>query len=280
MKNKILTCLGFVVFIGLLLGAYVYFRTVGNQGDGPLTVICVGTEGDADSTLLCQSGAAVLIDTGEEKDAEHILAVLREQQVDRLDYLILSHGDADHIGGAKAVLAEIPVGCVVESPYEEAGEKMTELNEYLREQGIPVLYPTRTWRLHAGQMQILAYPPLEKHYNDNNNASLVTLVQHENVNLLFAGDALRKRSEELLMIDWPKIDLYKVPHHGRQNTASGELFERLKPEYGVVTAKSADEAILEAAERNQTRLFYTRDGDCRFVSDGQRLLPETEQTEK
>ena len=88
---------------------------------------------------------------------------------------------------------------------------------------------------------------------------------------LFAGDALRKRSEELLLIDWPEVDLYKVPHHGRANSATGALFDALQPHYAVVTAKSADEAVLQAAQRNHTQLFYTADGDCTFISDGSTL---------
>lgn len=262
--------------MGLLVGAYIYFGTMGSQEEGPLEIICIGTKDDADSTLICQKGAAILIDTGEEKDAEHILETLEEQQIEKLDYLILSHQDVDHVGGAKAVLEEIPVDYVIESPYEEQGEQMIALNEYIEERGIPVLYPNHTLRVRTGQMQVLVYPPLEKHYNDNNNYSLAVLITHQNVNLMFAGDALRKRSEELLMIGWPHIDLYKVAHHGRQNAASKELFDCLAPTYGVVTSKSADRGIVEAAEENNTELFYTGMGDCSFISNGQQLIPDRE----
>ena len=47
-----------------------------NQVTGPVTVVCMQTEDDADASLLYQDGAAVLIDTGEETDADHILEVL------------------------------------------------------------------------------------------------------------------------------------------------------------------------------------------------------------
>lgn len=276
MKNKIMMVLGFVVFFLLLLGSYVWLANEKETAKGPVKIITMQTKDDADCILLYQDGAAILIDTGEQQDAEHILEVLKQNNITKLDCMILSHSDKDHVGGALAVLQAIPVERVVESPYEEANERMLEINHYLETNGIPVLYPTRTWRLQAGGMQVLVYPPLEKHYNDSNNYSLAVLVQHEKVNLLFAGDALRKRSEELLLIDWPRIDLYKVPHHGRKNSMSREMFEVLQPQYGVVTAKSADEDVLKAASEMGTELFFSGEQECCFISDGEILTIEKE----
>lgn len=271
MKSKIMMILGFALLIGLLLGAYLFFGKDRVNGDGTVKMVAIQTKEDADSTLLCCEGAAVLIDTGEEQDAEHILEVLVQSGVEKLDCLILSHSDADHIGGALKILNEIPVGQVVESPYEETTEAMLEINAYLKQEKIPIIYPAHTWHCTAGAMQLLVYPPLEKHYNDDNNYSLAVLVQHQEVNFLFAGDALRKRSEELLLIDWPQIALYKVPHHGRKNSASKDLFDKVHPQYGVVTSQKADSDILRAAEENDTKLLFTGDGDICLVSDGRQL---------
>ena len=158
--------------------------------------------------------------------------------------------------------------------YPKENKRLKKLNEWLDEQGIPVIYPTRTRRLQAGGMRLLVYPPMEKKYNDSNNYSLGVLVQHNDVNLMFAGDALRKRSEELLSIDWPEISLYKVAHHGRANSASEKLFRALQPRYAVVTARSADEIIQEVAGELGTTLYYTAEGDQVFVSDGIVLTPQ------
>ena len=274
MKNKIMMFLGFVFFIGLLMGTYLFLAKETGNDEGTVRIIAIGTKEDADSTLLCQGKSAVLIDTGEEQDADHILEVLMQNGVEKLDCMILSHSDSDHIGGAWKILKMIPVAQVVESPYEEPTEEMLSVNAYLEENHIPIVYPSHTWHLSIGQMQLLVYPPLEKHYNDNNNYSLAVLVQHKKVNLLFTGDALRKRSEELLLVDWPEITLYKVPHHGRKNSASIELFERIHPQYGVVTAQNADYDILEAAKKNNTQLLFTGEGDVCFISDGKQITLE------
>lgn len=274
MRQKIAVVAGWLLFLAALGGVSLLAGSEPDSGDGPVRVIFFQTGEDADAVLLYQNGAAVLIDTGTDADAEHILDVMEECQVKRLNYLILTHKAADHVGGAEAVLQKIPVDCVVESGFEEPDERMLALNERIRQKKIPILYPGHTQRLRAGRMRLLVYPPLEKNYNVSSNYSLAVLVQHGKVNMIFAGDALRKRSEELLMIDWPEIDLYKIPHHARGNACSGELFDRLAPDYAVATSGQADEVIVRAAEKNGTRLFYTAEGDCIFYSDGKQLTVE------
>lgn len=259
--------LGWLLFLVMLASTLSITTDLNSSGSGPLTTVCIQTENDADSILLVQQGAAILIDAGEEIDAPHILEVLREYGVGQLDYFILTHGDKDHVGGAIQILSEVPARRVIE-PYYEAGESVEALNDFLEQENIPITYPTRTLRFRAGTFRVLIYPPLEKHYNDANNYSLAVLIQHDKVNQLFAGDALRKRSEELLQTDWGSVELYKVPHHGRANSATDKLFNAVQPKFAVITAGAADTAILEAAKRNKTQLFYTSDNDCVFISDG------------
>lgn len=271
MRSKILIIFGWVLFLGMLTGGAFSIGAGRQDGGGEASVICMKTMEDADAILVQDKAGAILIDTGEAQDAAHILEVLLERGVEKLDYMILSHPDQDHIGGAMDILKQIPADRVIEPYYTEANETLEALNSWLEEENIPILYPARTQRLRAGGFGFIVYPPLEKHYSDTNNYSLAVLVQHGRVNMLFAADALRKRSEELLYTDWPSMDLYKVPHHGRANSASGKLFRALRPDFAVVTGSAADEAVKEAAQEMGTKLFYTAGGDVIFISDGSRL---------
>ena len=271
MKKIMGVILAWAVFLGTLTAVFLAVEKPLSSEQGPVTVICMQTVEDADSTLLYQGNSAVLIDAGTEQDGDRILEALEEHGVKSLEYMILSHPDQDHIGGAMKVLTSVPVGRVIEPYYTKENERLTELNRYCEENGVPVFYPSHTSRLHVGQMQFLIYPPLEKNYKDTNNYSLAVLVRHKKVSMLFAGDALKKRSQELLYTDWPKIDLYKVPHHGRANSMTELLFSALHPVYAVVTSEKADDAVLKAGEKEKSIFLYTARGDCIFESSGTSL---------
>lgn len=237
----------------------------------PLTVAFFHTQDDADCILLTQEGCTVMIDTGEKKDAEHILEELAAREITHLDYLILTHADKDHIGGVKKLLKEITVGQVIEPRY--ISEDWEKVNEEFSKQEIPVLKPARekSFSVGEGGLEFTIYPPMESSYEKENNYSLCTLVTHGTVHMLFTGDALAERSRELMEIDWPEIALFKVPHHGRVNDASETFMQTISAESAVVTAVECSNEIRACAEEAGTQLFCTADGDVMFESDGKVL---------
>ena len=145
------------------------------------------------------------------------------------------------------------------------------LDPSLADAGIPILYPAHNMHISAGEIDINCYPSLEKHYSDENNYSLAVLIKHHDVNMLFTGDALRIRSEELERIHWKDITLYKVPHHGRSNSQSINLFEDVNPQIAVVTSDECDRDITKAAQNCNSTLLFTRPDGLSFVSDGKTL---------
>lgn len=271
MIKKLGVFMAWAIFLGALAAVFLAITIPKSASDGPVTVVCMQTSEDADAALLAQGVSAVLIDTGTESDGARILEILKEQGVTSLDFMILSHPDKDHIGGAMHILTSIPVDRVIQPYYTKENEMLEEINSFCERNGISIVYPSHTTRLQTGTMQMLVYPPLEKNYKDTNNYSLSVLIRHGKISMLFTGDALRKRSLELLHTDWTPIDLYKVPHHGRANSMTGELFSALHPAYAVITSDQADDAVMKAAEKEGSKLLYTLQGDCVFESDGHTL---------
>ena len=259
-----------MVLIGTLFGAYLTER-LSNDASGYVKVSFVQTQDDADCILICQDNAAMMIDTGEEKDSDKVLSLLDEHGVTKLDYLILSHGDADHVGGVKAVTSHVAVGKVI-APYYQGDAVWDATVDYLEQNHIDIWYPTHNRSLRVGTMNMVVYPSLEKKYKNPNDNSLAVLVTHGEVNMLFTGDAMKKRSLELEMIHWPSVDLYKVPHHGRANSQTEELFEKVRPKYAVVTSDKCDKVIEDCAEKLGTRLLFTRNEPVKFISDGNQLI--------
>lgn len=243
------------------------------QGEGA-RVIFIGTQEDADSILLRHKGSAVLIDTGEEQDAPAILARLEQEGVSKLDALILSHPDKDHIGGAAAVLDAVTVDRVVQSFFDKGSALQDNLDAKIEGLGIPVTIPAGMETYRCGDIQLFVYPPQKGSYKQDNNYSLVVWAVHNKVNMLFPGDAEKKRLEELLPMRFPKMDIYKAPHHGRLNSLSVAMAEAVNPKYAVVTAGKADPELEKAFEGMGTEIFYTVPNTVVFLSDGETARPE------
>ena len=75
-----------------------------------------GTKEDADCSSLLSGDTCVVIDTGEEEDAPHILELLKDNKVEKINCLILTHPDKDHIGGASYRCPEnafLPIGILI-----------------------------------------------------------------------------------------------------------------------------------------------------------------------
>lgn len=272
MKKAAVVC-GWIALIFILWFAYRaagdgFFRA---KSDEELQVRILQTEEDADCIILYQGGNAVMIDTGEAQDGEYITEMMKEAGIERLDALILTHPDKDHIGGALDVLQAVSVEKVIQPYYDGEKEELEAIKSYCGKEGIQVYYPNHVWKVRTGYMNLLVYPPQEKHYKEDNNYSLAVLAEHGKVKMFFGGDALRKRSEELMTLHLPEVDLYKVPYHGRANQASDELFETLWPDYAVVTSDAADEEIMRCSEKCGSRLLFSREEDVVFRSDGERL---------
>ncbi|MDL2288088.1 MBL fold metallo-hydrolase [Oscillospiraceae bacterium OttesenSCG-928-F05] len=274
LRDTAMAALRFILLLGALaLALYALWqKNVPLDTRGlPVDILFKQTEGDADCIILRQGDAAVMIDSGEAADGEAIAAALRRWEIKTLDLMIFTHPDADHIGGAEAVLEAVEVSRVLMPQYNKENSRLSALEALLAERGIPVTLPNRTRRYTAGEMQVLVYPPLEKRYNKDNNYSLATLVTHGNVNMVFAGDAEEKRLLELMNIHWPRTALYKVAHHGRASSSSGAFIRALSPDYAVCTAERSDEEIQRACTEVGAELLYTGFGDVVFRSDGETL---------
>lgn len=239
--------------------------------DEHLSLAFVGTRDDADCIVLWRNDFAMMIDTGEEQDAQEILRFLAEEGIHSLDYLVLTHPDKDHIGSVSAIMEDLEVDTVVQSYYRKENNDYQRLQTLIMQEQCRIVMPRQNIRYQFHDLRIDIFPPEEKHYQNDNDYSLAVLVQHKNVGMLFPGDAEGDRVEELMNINWPGIQLYKLPHHGRYGSHSADFLETLRPSYAVVTAQEADGRMLETNGAEQIKWFYTVERTIRFLSDGEEL---------
>ena len=264
----------------LLLAAALLLAACGDTGEQPgqevhLQVYCFSF-GKADAFLLTTEHGAVLIDTGNKGCGKEILAYCRDKGVYSLDYLILSHFDKDHIGGAPRVLQGLPVGQLLQPDGPGEGGAYDNYADALAELGVEPLTLREETSFTLDGVRFTVNPPERNNYADSaaNNASLIVSVECGDCRLLFTGDAENLRLEEWMNAHRERYDFIKMPHHGAWHRALEPLLIQAKPSWALITCSDAEpeEAkTLRKLEKLDVQVFLTRLGPVLLDCDGRSL---------
>ncbi len=164
----------------------------------------------------------ILIDTGE-AGYNDILLFLKKQGVKRLDSIIISHGDSDHVGMLEELILNFKVKEVIFSGYDS---KTYHLTKQIKQK---VIKSNQTITFNKN-IQMSFLPPT-KDYGSTNNNSLVIVATIFQKKYLFTGDIEKEREMDLPTIG--AIDYLKVPHHGSNTSSSSALFRKVKFKYAI-----------------------------------------------
>lgn len=228
--------------------------------------------------IVIEAGESVVVnDAADADDQERICEFLDSLQTGRIEYLILSHFDKDHIGSAAKLLRRYEVGCVLMPDYQEDSEPYLSLMEALQETGVESRRLRENYQFSLEEIEFYVDAPREVSYENDNNYSLITHVTCNKNEILLMGDAQKQRTEEFLESShWSQnCDLIKMPHHGDYNKRLRDLFVRVQPRYAVLTAGAersrVEEETLDLLEACRCRVYYTDEGTVTVISDGVNL---------
>lgn len=237
--------------------------------------------GKGDAILIETMEHKMMIDTGYDDTACVFLDSFSEQGITKLDYLVLTHFDKDHVGGADHVLEAVEVGEVLQPEYESDSKQYEEYEETMETLGKTPVLVDETMRMSLDGAEIFIYPPQQEAYEEeDNDFSLVVSMIYGEKSFLFAGDCEKERLEELMGQE--EFDLshnvLKVPHHGRKEKNSAEFFAAVSPDVAVITCseeKPADGEVVEILEGLGTNIYYSMDGTVACFCDGEAIDVET-----
>ena len=204
--------------------------------------------GKGDCVLLERDGVFALIDAGYRETADAVTACLREWGVETLAFLIITHYDKDHVGGAAAIAENFAISQLYLPGYEGHSKYYTALMQVIEERSLPALRVTEdvSFTLSGVDFTIFA-SPVEYVWDgteegNDNDVSLVTEARYGQDSYLFAGDLEKAGISAYLAAGHGTYDVVKMPHHGSKKNNTDDFIEAVRPKIAVITDSPADPA--------------------------------------
>jgi len=195
--------------------------------------------GQADCILLLSEDEVMLVDTGDLDDdyTNKIINYLKDFNITSIDYLILTHADSDHIGGAPEIINEFDIGKCIMPDFVKTTKIYENTLKALSDNQVDCELPTPGDIFTVGEASCKILAPL-KDYKDCNDSSVVIRVDFGKRSVLLTGDA-EKESEADIASTYSsadlKVDVLKSGHHGSRTSSSTGLLDKADPEYAVIS---------------------------------------------
>lgn len=262
--------------------------------DGNLKIIMVDV-GNGDCFLLLQNDKAMLVDTGYITTYSNVKKVLKENNVQKIDYVVITHPHRDHAGGIFGLLFDYQVcNLYMAEDFGEMKMSITEKLFYYPETAIikytdlfannivDVKCGTRECDFQFANSQVEFLAPLNNNYEKLNNYSLVFKLTYEENSILFTADMEMINERELLEAGVDvSADIIKIAHHGSNTSTSEEFLQAVSPQYAMVSSDNGNhnkyghpvKRIVQYLEVQQIPLYRTDElGSVEIDCDGKSII--------
>ncbi len=247
--------------------------------------------GQGDSAFIeFPDGETLLIDGGgryHEFDAGRLVVApfLWNKGIDRINYLVATHPQGDHIGGLVYLLKKFSIGEVWTNGTTKESRISKEFDDTVMKRKLNRKIAEEGDFLKIGDLNLQVLNPHLKNpvsssvHARENNDGIVLKIDYRRKSLLFTAD-IEEEAEKRILADHPgmKVTLLKVPHHGGRGSADPEFIQTLSPEVSVFSVglhnpyhhPSPDTLLLY--QKIPTHIHRTdQEGAFQFKTDGDQI---------
>ena len=239
-----------IIFGAVIFLVYIFVSVSNNASANPVTGsdTSVGVKiyfldvGEGDAALISlPDNIQVLIDGGRDSRVLDRLSEVMPKFDKKIEYVVASHPDADHIGGLVDVLNAYSVGEFIESKATSESKTYQKLENEISDKKIPKVEVERFDRLHFSPeaMAIVLWPEndmIEK--LSSNDSSMVLNFDYKGSKVIFTGDVETKAQNEILKnfgVDDLKAQVLKVSHHGAKTGLNEQFLDAVRPDLAVIS---------------------------------------------
>ena len=222
----------YIILLFMFLIIHYFYPCIKNE-----TYINFIDVGQGDSILIHKDNKSILIDTGGSLTNKGnisnntIIPLLKSYGINKIEYLILTHGDYDHMGEAINLVDNFKVEKVIFNcgPYNDLEQ---ELIKVLDKKKIKYYSCIKELNIDNNKLYFLQI----KEYDNENDNSNVIYTELNGYKFMFMGDAgIEKEKDILEKYNISNIDVLKVGHHG-SNTSSSKIFiDEINPKYSIIS---------------------------------------------
>jgi len=163
-------------------------------------------------------------------DAYNSISYLKNSGIKKIDYLVLTHSDSDHIGDYDKIIKEFKVNKLLYSKYDD------KFNVLLNDINVNKIGIDSNYVFNSKNFNIKVLGPINK-YDDANSNSIVLRIKIFNKTILYTGDMTEK--EEIDLINKYKTslksDILKVAHHGSNTSSSNNFLKLVNPDTSIIS---------------------------------------------
>ena len=261
--------------------------------NGTLEVHFINVGQSLSTLVVGPTGETMLIDTGDWRDdGQLVLAYLQRHGISRIDYLVSSHGDADHIGGNAAVIEYFEteadgVGAIYDQGLASSSQTYERYLDAVERHEV-TLYRTQAGdRIPMDGVEATVLGPPEGYLDspERNENSVVVKLTYGETSFLFTGDA--EDDGERYLVETYGADLgatvLKAGHHGSKSSTSDALLDVVDPEAVVISSSydsqygHPDPVVLDRLASRSIPTYWTAThGDIVLASTGEQVTVQTQ----
>ena len=238
-----------ILFLTTAFASLAFWRDNSGENKNEKTKIIFLDIGQGDAAIIdIPKDTQILIDGGDGKDILNKLGEHLPFYDRKIELVIMTHPDKDHIGGLVEVLKYYEVEQILETGIKCEKAICEEWDKLIEEKNIPVKYAEFGQRIKSGNIEMAVLYPFEslkdKEVKDSNDASIVLKLvvdleqglQSERAEILLTGDAGFPVEKDLISQNINlEAKILKISHHGSKYGTSSEFLKSVKPEKAIIS---------------------------------------------
>ena len=232
---------GLLIFVFLLLVSNIFLVYLDFKSFGQELTFAILDIGQGDALFIeSPTGTQILVDAGPPRKILSQLSRIMSPFDRKLDAIIITNPDQDHIGGFPDVLNVYEVGAVLESGTINDSKTYQNLEAEIKRKNIPNVLAKKGMRLNIGGGAVIdiLFPDRDVFDWSPNDGSIVAKLTYGDTSVMLTGDATAK-TEKIVLGGFSKealaSDILKVGHHGSRTSSSASFVEAVSPAYALVS---------------------------------------------